>query len=129
MIADYLTTSAFDYSADTNCGFHEEMDNKNCAKGGARRYCYVMSQALCQLFEVSPTAKHLPPKRDNVVVDTYMVDFNDVMAVPAHRYISTHNEPPEDWEPNTSAGPGNEEPQTSRAPTKLMGIGRGFPKR
>ena len=126
LIADYLTTSAFDWSADTNCGFHEEQDNKNCARGVARRLCYMLSQALCPMFEVPFTGNHLPPKRDSLVADTYRVDLVQVNYPPPNRYQAGRNEPDNDWEPSTSeADNEGEGAQSSRPSPRMIGIGRG----
>ena len=115
-----MTTSAFDYSADTNCNFHEELENKNCARGMARRYCYMLSQALCSLFEVAPTATHLPPKRE-VVTDTFKVELSTVRIAPPNRYYA-NNDDHDDWAPN-SGDSQREDPQSSRQ--NMVGFGRG----
>ncbi|XP_072049010.1 protein maelstrom homolog [Amphiura filiformis] len=59
---DAFLTSAFDYLKGTRCPFHEEMETPMyyCALGKAKKNCYVLSDSLGSVYEILPTARHLP---------------------------------------------------------------------
>ncbi len=44
---------------------------------------YPDAKVLCPLFGITPTDKHLPPKRDNVIFETSFVELRDMMTAPS----------------------------------------------
>ena len=44
----------------TRCDYHEELDCSHCSLGISHTYCYVMSELLCPLYNISITRNHLP---------------------------------------------------------------------
>ncbi|XP_022103186.1 protein maelstrom homolog [Acanthaster planci] len=67
-----LTTSTFDYEADTRCKYHEENEVTvdNCALGKAKKNCFCLSDALASIYNIELTSSHLPERQD---VSTYLV--------------------------------------------------------
>jgi hypothetical protein len=60
-----LTSYTYDYSPNTACDFHEDKAGMvNCALGTCKRYCYLMADVLCGLYEVELTDNHLPIERE-----------------------------------------------------------------
>ncbi|XP_054159484.1 protein maelstrom homolog [Oppia nitens] len=125
-----LTSSTYDYSPNTNCEFHDEQDNYNCAQGLTRRLSYILTDMLCPLFEIRPTERHLPPKI-NVVVDAYMGRINDVNTIPIRRFNQALSLNDNNWSPNDdndqqrhhqSERPDSSASSVQRRP---QGIGRG----
>lgn len=57
---DMLTAYTYDYTTDTRCDFHEELGTINCALGVVKRYCYLISDNLCQMFNIKITENHIP---------------------------------------------------------------------
>ncbi|XP_023226992.1 protein maelstrom homolog [Centruroides sculpturatus] len=63
--ADMLTSHAYDYAGNIRCDYHETLDNMYCALGCAKRFCFLLSDAVCQFYDVDCTSKHLPPRIDD----------------------------------------------------------------
>lgn len=126
---DLLSSSAFDYADNTLCGYHEDLDNRNCAQGVARKLSYILSQTLCPMFDINPTQNHLPSKRQNVISETYTATLSDAKPLPAWRYQHNPNsDSGSDWEPSRTqpkAESSTARPQFRRP----MGIGRGLIKK
>lgn len=118
-LLDKLTTSAFDYSANTLCEYHEDLDNRYCARGLARALCYMMSQMLCPVFDITPTENHLPPKREGVVAETYTGHLAEAKPF-LPRYHLSHTD--EEWQPQDSHQQ-RETPESAKG--RVTGIGRG----
>ncbi|XP_078000506.1 protein maelstrom homolog isoform X2 [Glandiceps talaboti] len=64
---DLLTTSVFDYEKYTRCNYHEEIEVRFCSLGICKRYCFCLSDALANLYELELTGAHLPEKPDGSV--------------------------------------------------------------
>jgi hypothetical protein len=132
---DKLTSSAFDYSLNTNCPFHDEQENRYCAQGYARRLCYMLSTTLCPIFEITPTENHLPPNRENVIAETYSQVFHDLKPLPNNRFNSAQSwASGSNWvptQPSQNPQSSNSNRDTSRPNSRpfetnrYMSIGRG----
>ncbi|XP_067144637.1 protein maelstrom homolog [Centruroides vittatus] len=69
--ANILTSHVYDYVSNTRCDYHEDLDNMYCALGCAKRFCFLLSNAVCQFYDVDCTSKHLPPRIDAKEFETY----------------------------------------------------------
>ncbi|XP_064651283.1 protein maelstrom homolog [Lineus longissimus] len=59
---DLLTASVFDYETGVMCSYHEEVESKFCSMGRVRIYSYSLADAMCALYEIELTSKHLPSR-------------------------------------------------------------------
>ncbi|RWS04613.1 protein maelstrom-like protein [Dinothrombium tinctorium] len=87
-----LMVTTFDYSAGTNCEYHEEMDVSadNCALGVVKKMCYLLSDILCSVYNIQPTDKHMPSQaNDDFQVEEFvpLPSFNSTRSVPVNRYF------------------------------------------
>ena len=57
---DLLTSYTYDYTANTRCDFHEELGTIHCALGVVKRYCYLISDSICQMYNIRITENHIP---------------------------------------------------------------------
>jgi hypothetical protein len=81
---DLLTSCSYDYSPNTLCEFHAEHSVLYCSIGIAKRYSYYISDALCHLYKIKPTEKHLP-KEKPVGIVMYSDDHYR-----KHNYFNSH---------------------------------------
>lgn len=57
---ELLNEHLFDYSMATRCKFHEDLAEINCALGFLKRYCYLISSQICELYNITLTKNHIP---------------------------------------------------------------------
>ncbi|KAI0213529.1 maelstrom-like protein [Lamellibrachia satsuma] len=67
-VVEMLTTSVFDYEANTRCPWHEEQQVRYCALGTVKRFTFALSDALAQIYDFELTPAHLPTRSDDVAV-------------------------------------------------------------
>lgn len=80
--SDILSTHAFDYTPNIRCEFHEDLDNPFCALGCSSRFCFILSDAVCQLYGIDCTSKHLPPRVGDIRdFETYQPKFSRPMPI------------------------------------------------
>ena len=46
------------------CKWHEEREVRFCASSTVKRYCYCLSDFLCDAFGIERTSNHLPERPD-----------------------------------------------------------------
>lgn len=61
---DLLTKTSFNYHPSTRCEFHDEKDIHYCALAYSKKLCYLLSDAVCELFGIQLTEKHIPTRAD-----------------------------------------------------------------
>ena len=61
---ELLSTTVFDYEAGARCKWHEEREIRFCASSTVKRYCYCLSDFLCDAFGIERTSSHLPERPD-----------------------------------------------------------------
>ncbi|KAF8778559.1 Protein maelstrom like protein [Argiope bruennichi] len=59
---DLLTKTCFDYHSCARCNFHDEKDTPHCALAYCKRLCYLLSDAVCPVFDVVLTERHIPTR-------------------------------------------------------------------
>ncbi|GBN42293.1 Protein maelstrom, partial [Araneus ventricosus] len=59
---DLITKTSFNYHSCARCEFHEEKDCHNCALSYCKRLCYLLSDAVCPVFDVPLTERHMPTR-------------------------------------------------------------------
>lgn len=64
---DVLIQHHFDYCSNTMCKFHEDRDNPHCALAYSQRLCFLLSDALCQKYDIAVTERHMPERLDKPV--------------------------------------------------------------
>lgn len=69
-----FSSYSFDYTLKTRCEWHEEKGVINCSLGIVKKYSYLISDSLCQLFNVKISTNHLP-KHESVSVVVKSTDF------------------------------------------------------
>jgi hypothetical protein len=126
LIYGYFTTgilksSVYDYAIHDSCDYHKELDNKECAKGLARRLCFMLSKVLCPMFGITPTQNHLPLKIQ-VNAETYTGVLHDVKPLPVNRYHQNVGTDDSQWKPNEDMAD-----EEANSPIPQTGIGRGRP--
>jgi hypothetical protein len=58
---DLLMQYTYDYTPEIRCYFHEnEKNNVNCSLGIVKKYCYLISDAICPLYDIDLTERHVP---------------------------------------------------------------------
>jgi hypothetical protein len=69
-----LIRYSYDYSPNTACSFHTSSDvgTVPCALGVCKRLCYLMSDVLCEPYNVEITPSHLPIEQEAGVRITHM---------------------------------------------------------
>lgn len=65
-ISDMLVSSTYDYSLNTRCDYHEDLDSCYCALGFSRKMCFIISDNFCPIFNLELTASHLPERFQNI---------------------------------------------------------------
>jgi hypothetical protein len=66
---DLLTQYIYDYTPEIRCAFHEyEKNNVNCCLGIVKKYCFLISDAICPLYEISLTERHVPKLKPSGVL-------------------------------------------------------------
>ena len=61
---DLLTSYTFDYMPDSRCSFHEEGGIVQCSLGFVKKYSYLISDNLCQYYDVELSSKHMPIQKN-----------------------------------------------------------------
>ncbi|GIY51041.1 protein maelstrom [Caerostris extrusa] len=77
---DLITKTSFNYNSLARCEFHDEKDCHNCALAYCKRLCYLMSDAVCSLYDITLTAKHIPT-RSSEKKDYVVTTFNDASFI------------------------------------------------
>jgi len=57
-----LSTASFDYSLDTDCHFHDEVQTIHCAQGVAKRIAYALSLSFFGVLRFKLLPTHLPSR-------------------------------------------------------------------
>lgn len=57
---DVLTQYTYDYAANSKCKFHEEKGVTHCSLGYVNRFCYLISDSVCCLYDIKLTLNHVP---------------------------------------------------------------------
>ncbi|XP_055929276.1 uncharacterized protein LOC129960136 isoform X2 [Argiope bruennichi] len=52
--------SCFNYHSSARCDFHDEKDTPHCALAYCKCLCYLLSDAVCPVFDVVLTERHIP---------------------------------------------------------------------
>ncbi len=76
---EILTAFSYDYAGNTLCEYHESLSCIKCSLGFLKRYAYLISDSICQMYGVELTDAHMPLKEENVGVEVYYSgreDFN-----------------------------------------------------
>ncbi|XP_054156461.1 protein maelstrom homolog [Oppia nitens] len=60
-----MTNTCYDYSPDTDCNYHEDIECIYCGLGWAKRLAYMMSESLIKRLRFEPFPTHFP-KREYV---------------------------------------------------------------
>jgi hypothetical protein len=60
---ELLTSFSYDYASNTRCAFHEEDGSVYCSLGYVKRFAYLISDHICQLYDIQVTDKHLPVEK------------------------------------------------------------------
>lgn len=61
---DDLTAYTYDYAADTACEFHDTKGQViHCALGICKRFCYLLSENLGSVYNISHTKRHFPVEK------------------------------------------------------------------
>ncbi|GFT88397.1 protein maelstrom homolog [Nephila pilipes] len=81
--SDLLTKSSFNYYSAARCAFHNEKDCQNCALAYSKRLCYLLSDAVCPVFGVQLTEKHIPDQT-SAEKEYVVIEANDSIANKAH---------------------------------------------
>ncbi|XP_054159457.1 protein maelstrom-like [Oppia nitens] len=130
----FFKTAKFEHKLNTDCEFHVEQGSIYCAQGVTRRLCYMLSDKLCPLFNIKPTDQHLPPDRDReeIVIEEYEGDFNEVKPIPVNSYKNTPNNLQDRYwvdkdEPQEPHIKSERQKSPVNEPRRSIGIGRGRP--
>ncbi|RWS24218.1 protein maelstrom-like protein [Leptotrombidium deliense] len=115
-----LTKSSYNYSANTNCDFHDEMDTYYCALGVAKRYCYMLSDVVCKMFNVELTEQHHPPQSHINFEVKDVVGFDFDLKPKMNRYFKRDREEEEEGSSTI-----NQVPPSIRAPREFPTEARG----
>ncbi|XP_035209127.1 protein maelstrom homolog [Stegodyphus dumicola] len=71
---DLLHKNSFDFHPCARCYYHEDIDVSYCAMAYSKRLCYLFSDAVCHLFDIELTPKHIPARsvedKDYVISST-----------------------------------------------------------
>ncbi len=109
-----VTSSAFDYSPDTDCPFHEDLQCINCAVGVAKRMCYMLSVMFKDIFKIDITRQHFP-QIEEMPVRTYLdLKSVDIPKLFTNRKDGNNNQKSE-----------SEDTKDLGLKHKSLGIGRG----
>ncbi|GFY52410.1 protein maelstrom-like protein [Trichonephila inaurata madagascariensis] len=74
---DLLNKASFNYHSEARCDFHEEKDCQNCALAYSKRLCYLLSDAVCPVFDIQVTEKHIPSRSlENKEYEVYKPNDN-----------------------------------------------------
>lgn len=57
---DLLKSYTFDYTQNSRCEFHEELSVTHCSLGIVKKYTYLISDNICQFYDIDLTPKHIP---------------------------------------------------------------------
>lgn len=87
---DLLTKSSFNYYSDARCEFHDDKDCQHCALAYSKRLCFLLSDAVCPVFNIQLTEKHMPcrsvEKREYVVLPANNDPFANEMRLESRYY-------------------------------------------
>ncbi|KAG8180057.1 hypothetical protein JTE90_023674 [Oedothorax gibbosus] len=59
---ELLTKTSFNYHPAARCAYHDDKDIHYCALAYSKRLSYLLSDAVCQCFDVEITERHIPPQ-------------------------------------------------------------------
>lgn len=60
---DLLTSYSYDYTANSRCTYHEDLGLKFCSLGIVKKVAYLISDNVCQHFDITLSTNHLPEQK------------------------------------------------------------------
>ena len=66
---DLLTQYTYDYVPETRCHFHECVKNNiNCSLGIVKKFCFLISDAICPFYDINLSERHIPKLKPSGVL-------------------------------------------------------------